>query len=481
MAFRSTGELAQTVSRLKLVEPEHLDECLAEVGGGGPDDLLRLLEKKHYVTSYQASVLGRGRTDGLVLGGYKLMYKNASGSFARVYRACAIADGRMLGLKVLRDRWAKDPRQVAQFRREAELCRRLRHRNIVPIYEIGNENGFHFFTMEFVEGGNLRDFLRIRGKLSPVEATRCTLEMAEGLDYALSMGCTHRDLKLTNVLMGTDGVAKLVDFGLAGDYGLSGSAASDADGVERALEYATLEKGTNAPDHDPRSDLYFLGAIYYELLTGTPPYPPTSSRDERKRLSRYTNIRPLKSVEPNIPPRIAQIAERLMKVNPDLRYQKPSEVVADLRSVLAEMTDAADERGAAGGGKGAAGEDGQPVIMFVESRHDQQNVLREYFSRRGARVLMVTDPGRALVRLKSNPPDCLVLIGQSVGDEIGEVFAKAVATIGERPIACVAVLAEEQGEVAPTLQTSKLARVLVQPIKLRELRDQIARALRRAR
>jgi serine/threonine protein kinase len=487
--FKSVGELGQVLSRLRLIQPEQFDACVAELRSGRPEDLLQLLEKKHLLTSYQASVLSRGRTEGLVLGGYKLLYKNASGSFARVYRACAVDDGRMVGLKVLRDRWAKDARQVAQFRREAELCMKLRHKNIVPIYDVGSENGFHYFTMEFVEGGNLRDFIRIRGKLSPAEATRTVLDMAEGLEHALSRGMSHRDLKLTNVLMSTQGVAKLVDFGLAGDHSVSAAAASDIDGVDRALEYATLERGTGAPDNDPRTDLYFLGAIYYELLTGVPPYPPTRSRDERKKLARYTSIRPLRSVEPNVPRSIAEIVERLMKIDADLRYQTPGEVISDLQAVPAELAGNRPAGESASGSRPASqapAASGPPAeslntVMFIESRVDQQDVLREYFSKRGFRVLVLSDPRRGLSRLKSDPPDCVVLMGRSIGDEIVDVYREALSAVNGRPIACIAVLAEKQARLTGEFQTSPAARVLVQPIRLRELRGQVLRALKRSR
>ena len=150
---------------------------------------------------------------------------------------------------------------------------------VVPIHDVGSQDDYHWFTMEFVEGGNLRDFVAIRGKLSPVEATRCILDMAEGLEYALRLGITHRDLKLTNVLMSSTGVAKLVDFGLAGLEGSGDSSGTGAgDGQQRALEYAAIEKCMGAPAGDPRSDLYAIGCIAFELVVGTAPF--TGSSDE---------------------------------------------------------------------------------------------------------------------------------------------------------------------------------------------------------
>ncbi len=216
------------------------------------ESMLQILERRQLLTPLQTGRIQKGETEGLVLGNYKLLYRNASGSFARVFRATSVDDGRVVALKLLRERWADDARTVASFEREARLCQKFLHPNIVPIYEIGNEGRFHFFTMEFVEGGNLRDFLKIRRTLSPPEATRCILQICQGLEYALKMGASHRDLKLTNVLMSSTGVAKLVDFGLAGAE--SPSQAGTSDEVQRALEYASLERGTNAPRNDPRSD-----------------------------------------------------------------------------------------------------------------------------------------------------------------------------------------------------------------------------------
>lgn len=296
---------------------------------------LQILERRQLLTPLQTGRMLKGEIDGLVLGRYKLLYRNASGSFARVFRAASLDDNRVVALKLLRERWADDPRTVASFEREARICQKFIHPNIVPIYDIGNEGRFHYFTMEFVEGGNLRDFMKIRRTLSPVEATRCTLEICLGLEYALQMGASHRDLKLTNVLMSSTGVAKLVDFGLAGAE--SASQAGTSDDVQRALEYASLERGTNAPRNDPRSDLFFAGAIYYELLTGEGPWQRTKDREEKLSLGRYTNIRPVEALRPDLPQSIARICGRLMEVSPSSRYQTATEVVKDLRCVMLEL------------------------------------------------------------------------------------------------------------------------------------------------
>jgi len=285
------------------------------------------------------------------------------------------------------------------------------------------------------------------------------------------MGVTHRDLKLTNVLMSTQGVAKLVDFGLAGDEVMNSEAGGDS--LQRALEYATLERGTNAPPNDPRSDLYFLGGIYYELLTGVPPYPRTHSREERRQFSRYASLRPIRTLDPNIPKSVAEIIERLMKTNPDQRYQSAGMVRADAREVLFELerpakpVAAATEETTNNGRKPA-----MPTILFIEHRLKQQDIIRDYLSKRGFRVLLFNNVHRAISRLQSNPPDCVVLIGDSIGDELVEAYQQVRELNGDRFIN-IAVLAERQAELMDKLEQTALSRVMQQPITLRELRREI--------
>ena len=485
MTLRLLDDFGQRLVQLRLIEPRQLEECIVQLRPTNrqPDDLLQVLESKNLLTSYQVSRIKKGETDGLVLGDYKLMYRNASGSFARVFRACSVTDGRMVGLKVLRQRWISDRQSVESFHREAEVCKNLRHKNIVPIYEVGTQGDYHYFTMEFVEGGNLRDFITIRKKLSPQEATRCLLDMGEGLEYAFSKGITHRDLKLSNVLMNTRGVAKLVDFGLA-DNEFSPSGTGAGDGLQRALEYATLERATGTQKNDPRSDLYFLGTIYYELLTGTSPYPRTRSREERMDFSRYRNVRPIRLIDPNCPRKIADILDRLMQLNPNQRYQKPGEVVRDARAALEEL-----------GGNGTNGSlaavspaglvtdnDDQrtlPTVMCIENRPKQQDMLRNYLSKRGFRVLVLNDVQRGLSRLMSNPPNCIVLMGEAIGSGLVAAYRQAVHRGARNRVVTVAVLSDKQAGFKSELEQSATARVLVHGNTLRVLRREIHLAFQR--
>lgn len=486
MASRDFSALRDKLVKERLIHQDEMDQSLLQLGSQArsDDDLLRNLESRNLLTSWQVSRIKKNEWDELVLGDYKLMYQNASGSFARVFRAGSLFDGHMVGIKVLRQRWALERRHIDDFHREAQLGMTLQHENIVPIYDHGISPGtkgdVHYLMMEFVEGGNLRDFIQIRKKISAAETMQFTLEIAKGLQHALSMGFTHRDLKLTNVLMSSKGVAKLVDFGLAG---------TDSEGHhQRAVEYATLEKATNAPANDPRSDLFFLGVIVYELLTGESPYTRTNDINLRKQVSRYQNIRPIGQQEPNTPREVQRVVDKLISFRPEGRYQSVDELISELHSILPGLEDESNgnslegtsfKRGA--GSSVAASsklqEELLPTILCVEHRIKQQNILREYLSKRGFRPLMVGDVERALHRLQANPPDCVVLFGEALKDDLFRAFRVAAATSLKQSMAVVAVLSKEQNDEKAKLKKTAHHRVLLSPITLRDLRKEIHLAL----
>lgn len=466
MHFSSLANFQNYLIQSKLVESSRLQECMVRLQSRGQsiDDLIAELENRHLLTPYQVTKLRKRDVEGLLLGKLKLLYRNASGSFARVFRGCSVDDGRMVGIKVLRSRWAEDPRKVSLFKREGELGKRLKHKNIVPIYEIGSEGNQHYLTMEFVEGGNFRELLKARGKFSPTEATRYAIDMAEGLEYALSLGMTHRDMKLTNVLLSAQGVAKLVDFGLAGH---DASQRTIDEEVDRAVEYATLERGSGAPDNDPRSDLYFLGAIYYELLTGKAPYPPSKNKEDRRQFSRYRDVRPIREVDPSLPPSIGRIVEELMAINPFDRYQNPGQALKDLRAAMTEMGLSASDNTVVQ----VPAKNSSPTVLCVEERLRQQDSLREYFSKHGYRVLMLRDFARALTRLQADPPKGLVLMGDSLGSDALKLFDKALSTCRPSRTAVVLVLSKHQRDLKSKLADTDVSRVLSeQPVTLRSIR-----------
>ncbi|MFG0240132.1 MAG: protein kinase [Gimesia chilikensis] len=473
-------KLSAQLIDLKLVKPDEMDACLQELQDKAADDdqLIRLLERKNLITSFQASRLKNNELEGLVLGGNKLMYQNASGSFARVYRAESLEDGRMIGVKVLRQRWAQDPENIKMFRREAEVCKQFKHKNIVEIFDVGVQDDIHYFTMEFVEGGNLRDFITIRKKLSPLEAVNYTIDICEGLEYANRLGYTHRDMKATNVLMSIQGVAKLIDFGLAGEDDAAGA----GEAHQRAVEYGTLEKSTGAPRNDPRSDLYFVGTIFYELLCGKPPFPRTKDIEERKRPTRYSQVPSITTIEPDLPEAVVDVLEKLMAYLPQARYQTATEAVQDLLEVRAQLSGAEEtpKPQTTADVKASAEQDlkmaiAPPTILCIENRSKHQDVLRDYLTKHGYRVLILSDLDRAMQRVKDNAPDCIVFMEDSIGEGCVEAFKQALAM--DPDLAAILVLSEKNAAIKKTLKKTDRSRILVQPIKIRNLRAKIQKVL----
>lgn len=474
MTFRDVGQLGRALVGLQLLTQGEWDTTWPAANRpASVAQALADLEARGLLTGYQVSRLEKGETDGLVLGRFKLLYRNAAGSFARVFRVCDLQTGRMLGLKLLRHRYVNDPHAVQQFEREAELGKSLKHENIVPIYEVGRDGDQHYFTMEFVEGGNLLDFITIRKRLSPREATKCAMEMAQGLAYAHGRGLMHRDLKLTNVLMSSQGVAKLVDFGLA-----DGPSGRQGEGTQRTLDYATLEKNTGAPRDDLRTDLFFLGVIFYELLTGVPPLPRTRDRAVRGDFERYREIRPIRQAEPSVPRATATIVERLLQLNPVYRYQSAADVLRDLQTAFHELNGdvppAPEAESESAAMRPRLTKTYLGTVMCVESRLRQQEMLRDYFGKHGYRVLMMSDPERALTRLNSDPPAAVLFLAEGVGEPAVRAFALAQAFAAKKPFLSYLVLSEKQRDWATRVTPGPGGRVLFQPITLRDLRQAIA-------
>ena len=479
---KTVKELGRRLADCGLVDAKRFERAVGTVPMSKRDvgTVTDALENSGALSSFQSSLVRKGDIEGLVLGGHKLTYRNAAGSFARVYRA-EDPDGKTVAVKVLRGRHSQDKQQVAAFRREAEMAAKLNHPHVVPILNVGEDGGKHYFTMEFVEGGNLRDFLTIRKKLAPREAVKIAAGIADGLAGAFRLGITHRDLKPTNVLLDTTGVAKLVDFGLGGE---------GEDGADlRAVEYSTLEKATRAPRDDPRSDLFFLGGVLYELLTGVPPWPPTAVRSERKEVARYRDVTPIVDHEPELPTSVVSVVGKLMAWDPHQRFQTAREAAEALHAVLDGLdgegpaapakTDAADRSHAADAGEKAADARPLPRLLCVESSDKNRERLRGYFSTRGFNVAMTSDPDRALKHCKSDPPDAVLLMGESLGDRLFETFAAFRALAAEEPLGVVALVTSAQAEKRNALDGSGTVRVLVQPASLRDVRAELHLSLQK--
>ena len=494
MAIPSAEKVAQRAFDLGLLDERQLQETWATFGTREVpvEDFLQLLVRRGFMTNYQVERLMKEEQTGFFFGDYKVLYLIGTGTFARVYRAVCRKSGQVVALKVLRNRYSENQVQYGLFIREGTVGCSLRHRNIVPIYDVYSHGKMHFLVMEFVEGWNLREFVKVRGKVEPVEATKLMADIGAGLHHAFENGITHRDLKMSNVLISSRREAKLVDFGLAAmDETLTNADLADLPNT-RAIDYAALERITGVRRDDTRSDIYFLGCIYYHMLTGKPPLSET--RDRLKRLSRqrFLNVKPIRKLDPALPDSVVLVVNKSMMLSPEHRYQSPSAMLSDLAIATQRMVKESPTDGdRAGTGAPNAGDaiiaNGEPdraefpveehhSVMVVESNSTMQDVFREGLKRAGYRVLLTSDPTRALSRFHQDAAtaDCVIFNAQQIGQPALDMFNR----FGKDPrvdfVPAILLLDEGQHQWKAKVETAKHRIVLSMPITMKTLRSALA-------
>ncbi|HKI35044.1 MAG TPA: protein kinase [Gemmataceae bacterium] len=451
------NSLGQDLLKINLITEAQLEEALDGIGGKGAEAerLVLFLERKGYITPWQSSKIVKGDRDGFILGGYRLLYKIQSGSFGRVFRAQEEATGQVVAVKVLRRRWSEDQAHIDLFQREARVGMAFHHPNIVEILTVGVDKnaGQYYIVMEFVEGCNLREMLAIRTKLEPLEAIKVIEDAANGLAYAFSRGFTHRDMKLTNILVSSSGTAKLVDFGLAKMF--QAMTGSSEDKVDRTVDYAGLERKTNVPTGDIRSDIYFLGCVLYEILLGRPPLDMTRDKQARMNPHRFDGVKPLGRDEVQGPPSLFRLVETMMELSPSQRYQTPAQLLEAIRSVRRELEGRAS-------GQAQSGPRG---VFVVESDPRLQDHIRDKLKELGYRVFIAGDPARAYDRFRQQPYDGLVVDARTTGEE-GLLYFDRISTEADRQgISCgaILILSHEQADWAVRVKQRPSVLILTDP------------------
>jgi beta-lactam-binding protein with PASTA domain/tRNA A-37 threonylcarbamoyl transferase component Bud32 len=221
------------------------------------------------MTQPVVSADGRGRTFVTLDGRYHVLERIAAGGMGEVFRAHDAVLAREVAIKVLHRSLASDQGFVERFRREARAAATLNHPNIVAVYDWGAVDGIYYMVMEYVHGRSVRELLNAGGRLAPAQAAEILRQTLAALEHAHARGIVHRDLKPENILITTDGVVKLTDLGLARAFADAKNTRAGA--VTGTVQYLAPEQIRGEPA-DPRSDLYSLGIVAYELLTGELPY-----------------------------------------------------------------------------------------------------------------------------------------------------------------------------------------------------------------
>jgi serine/threonine protein kinase len=484
----SPEQLCQRIGDAGILDARQFEALWAKLGTRevSLDALTGLLLRDELLTNYQLDKLLKGEKGGYFYGEYKVLYLVGTGTFARVYRAVHGKTGRIVCVKALRKRFRDDKAMCEQFLREGKIGVALRHPCIVPIYEV-SEHPSPSLVMEFVEGSNLREFQRMRKKMMPLESMRLTVDILAGLVYAFQQGMTHRDLKMSNVLVTSRGRGKLVDFGLAGLQTNNTSGSEETN--PRTIDYAALERACNSKNNDPRSDLFFVGAMLYNMIAGVSPIGDNKDRLSRQSSARFQNIKPIQYLEPTVPGRLAAFIMRSLELVPSKRYGTAQEMHDDARRILVrleagDLSDADANESPADLPKAlklpSDHEGANKTIMVVESKIEMQNVLRDRLKKYGYRVLIFSDPRRAIRRFIDDdhqPADCVLFCAEHLGVEALESFNEMSTITATKDVPALLFVDGQQKSLIKAAQLAPHRVLLSTPLKVRELRDALVKLL----
>ncbi len=500
MSLPTPEQFMQRIVDVGLAERLVVEQARRELQAGETDldAYIRVMQRRGVLTTLQTEKILRGDRVGFFYGKYKVLYLIGAGTFARVYRAEKLGDLKtgeeetsgkdVFAVKVLRKRFRDEVAQLDQFLREGRMGLKLRHPNIVSIYDVNSDTYNPFMAMEFVEGQTLRELMKLRTKLPPKTTLKLMHDIASGLTHAATMGISHRDMKLSNVLVSASGTAKLVDFGLA--------ALADRNNPEkiadcpnaRAIDYAALERGTGVRKDDPRSDIYFAGAMMYQMLSGKAALTETRDRLQRLNVSRFHEILPIHKAAPEVPSPALQVCARAMEIAPEKRFQSAADFQAELKKAMQRL-EAGPRQKVLSDGKvvdeypeeeDPSNEGEGLVVMVVESKIELQNAIRDRLKSRGYRVLVISDPARALARFdpQDEPAaDCVIFSTAELGQQAVDAFNQLGSDEHTAEVAGLLMVDRKRAGLIRSAKGGPRRRLLPLPLKVRELRAALRQLL----
>ena len=256
---------------------------------------------------------------------YELQQRIGRGGMADVYLARDLLLDRPVAIKVLFPEYAVDPNFVERFRREAQAAANLNHPNIVGVYDWGRFENTYFMAMEYVQGRTLADILRANRSVTSQQAAEIAIEVAGALSFAHRSGVVHRDIKPANILIGSSGAVKVADFGIARAMNApTENNLTQVGSVMGTATYFSPEQAQGAQP-DPRSDLYSLGVVLYEMVGGRPPFTgenPVSIAYKQV----HENPEPLNRLVADVPKPFEAIVAKLLAKRPEIRYSTADEI-----------------------------------------------------------------------------------------------------------------------------------------------------------
>jgi tRNA A-37 threonylcarbamoyl transferase component Bud32 len=312
----SLRELAGSELGPEELAPEDLAVAALSVGGAGatPEPTAEPEERLEQVREY------------------RVLEKLGQGGMGTVFRAEHSRLGRIVALKILRDRRHRSPDLVARFRREMKAVGMLDHPNIVRATDAGEWQGTEYLVMEFVDGIDAGNLVRRLGPVPVVDACEIVRQAALGLAHAHAHGMVHRDVKPSNLLLSVHGVVKLTDLGLVRSAVEDAGPSTTSHYVLGSLEYMAPEQADDPHSADARADLYALGCTLYELLAGRPPFSDIAHRTVLQKLKAHASapVPPLCELRADIPRALAAVVEKLLAKNPAERVASAGELAGAL-------------------------------------------------------------------------------------------------------------------------------------------------------
>ncbi len=264
---------------------------------------------------------------GTLLGNrYEILEQLGGGGMAIIYKARDSMLNRLVTVKILRPEFTCDEDFVQRFRREAQAVASLSHQNIVSIFDVGQEKEVYYLVMEYIEGDNLKNLVRGKGALPQGQAVEIARQVGEALQHAHGNNIVHRDVKPQNILITTDGRAKLTDFGIAREA--STATLTQTDTIVGSVHYLSPEQA-RGETAGPRSDIYSLGVVLYEMVTGVLPFQGDTPIGVALKHIQESPPSP-SSINPGVSPGLEKIINRAMAKFPVDRYSMAKDLVADL-------------------------------------------------------------------------------------------------------------------------------------------------------
>ena len=264
---------------------------------------------------------------------YELIERVGEGGMAVVYRARDGLLGRIVAIKILREQFASDSEFLTRFRLEARAAASLSHPNVVNIYDVGEDRGVHYIVMEYVQGRNLKEMIRSRKPMPVAEACAIGLQIARALEAAHQRELVHRDIKPHNILIMPDGTVKVTDFGIA--QAASSASLTQTGTVIGSVHYFSPEQA-RGESVDAASDIYSLGVVMYEMVTGRLPF--TGDNPVAVAL-KHLQERPIppSHLNPDVPAALERMILKMLAKEKADRYRSAAQLIQDLRGVKAAI------------------------------------------------------------------------------------------------------------------------------------------------